>query len=231
MSNAPQEPKKSVKLADRLIAFIQKRRIVLMTSVIVIFAGIAITGGIYFFIETSEKSAASSIEAFAARYDELRATTDDSKKEEKITALIADLKKVATAKGYSSARAFAIIASIHADKKDWAEAERNWLDSVNAAPKSYLAPISLYNAAAADEEKGDSKKAVELYTKCANDYKDSFPLAPRALFAVGRINEDQKDYTAANATYKKIIEQWPNDNWTKLAHGRILSIAAREGAK
>ncbi|MFA6507890.1 MAG: tetratricopeptide repeat protein, partial [Treponemataceae bacterium] len=157
--------------------------------------------------------------------------TDDAKKNENVTALIADLKKVSIKKGYAAARALSITASVYADKKEWAEAEKNWLEAAQVDPKSYLAPIALYNAAAAAEERGDNKKALELYNRCAGEFKDSFPLAPRALFATGRINEDLKDFTTANAAYKKIIEQWPNDSWTKLAHSRIISIAAKKGAK
>lgn len=231
MSTTPQDAKKNPQFADHLVEFIQKRRVALIAVVAVLFLGLAITGGVYYFMDSSAKKAISTVEALASQYDEIRAITDDAIKAEKNGTLLESLKKASQGKGFASARAFSLIAKIHADKKDWAEAEKNWIDASKSDPKSYLAPVSLYNAAAAAEEQGNNKKAVELYAQCAEEYKESFPLAPRALFAVGRINEGLKDFASANTAYKKIIDQWPNDSWTKLAHSRILSIAAVNGAK
>jgi tetratricopeptide (TPR) repeat protein len=230
MANTPQ-PTTSVKFSARLSSFIQRSRIVLITILIVVLVGIAGTGAVYAFIQSSQKKASANVEALADRYDALRAAKDDAKSDEKIAALISDLKAAGQGSGFNAARASSILAMISADKKDWADAEKHWLAAAAAASQSYLAPVSIYNAAAAAEEQGDNKKALELYVRCVDQYKDSFPLAPRALFAAGRINEALKDYAAANSAYKKIVEQWPNDGWTKLAHSRILSIAAIEGSK
>ncbi|MFA6508683.1 MAG: hypothetical protein WCT14_21465, partial [Treponemataceae bacterium] len=73
MSNTPQEVKNAPKFADRLVVFIQKRRTVLITIVAVVFIGIAVTGGVYLFIESSAKKASSVVESLASRYDEIRA--------------------------------------------------------------------------------------------------------------------------------------------------------------
>lgn len=230
MANAPQTTEGS-KFSERLGMFIQKNRTVLLTIIIVVFVGIAGIGTVYAVVQSSEKKAAAAVEALSDRYEELRVVQDDPKNEEKIASLLVDLKKAGEGKDFTAARALSIAATVYADKKEWAEAEKHWISAAAASPKSYLAPISLYNAAAAAEERGDGKKALELYAQCVDAYKDGFPLAPRALFATGRIHEELKDFAAANSAYKKIIDQWPNDGWTKLAHSRILSIAATEGVK
>jgi TolA-binding protein len=85
--------------------------------------------------------------------------------------------------------------------------------------------VALYNAATAAEERGDSLKALELYTRCAKEYEKTFPLMPRVYFAIGRIQESQKNNTEALAAYEKLVEKWPNDNWTKLARSRILMLS------
>ncbi len=221
----------AVTWSDRLVQFIQKNRIILLAVIVAGVAGVALTGAVFAFLESSQKKSIAAAEGLIARYDELRAQTDDDAKTKKIDALIADALEAGKGKGFAASRSLALAGALYADKKEWSEAQKNWLAAADNAPTSYLAPIALYNAASAAEEFGDGKKALELYSRCADQYKDSFPLAARALFAVGRIDEDMKDFAAANAAYKKIIEQWPDDSWTKLAHSRILSIAAKEGAK
>jgi TolA-binding protein len=230
MANAPQSAE-GVKFSERLGIFIQKNKTVLLTVIVASFVAIIGTGVALSVVQASGKKAASMVEALAEQYEELRAEADAGKNEEKIASLLENLKKAGAMKGYTAARALSIAASVYADKKDWSEAEKNWLSAAAAAPESNLAPVSIYNAAAAAEERGDNKTALELYARCADQYKETFPLAPRALFAIGRINEEMKDFTAADAAYKKIVDQWPNDGWTKLAQSRILKIAAAEGTK
>jgi len=218
------------KFSERLVVFIQKNRIAIVSGSVAVFLAIAVVGGVYAFMEGAEKKAASVVEALSGRYEELRALGDEPARAEKGAALLADLLKAGKGKGFSGARALFIAGSYHADGKDWADAEKYWLEAAASAPKAYLAPIAIYNAASAAEERGDGKKALELYARCAAEYEESFPLVSRALFAVGRINEDMKDYGAANAAYRKIVDRSGGDGWTKLAHSRILSIAAKEGA-
>jgi tetratricopeptide (TPR) repeat protein len=229
MANAPHETA-GVKFTERLGTFIQKNRTVLLTIVVVVFVGIAGTGTVYAILQSSGKKAAAKVEALADSYEEIRVLQGDAKKTERTDALLADLKKAGEGRGFTAARALSVAAAIQADKKDWTEAEKLWVSAAEAAPTSYLAPASLYNAAAAAEERGDGKRALELYCKCVDAYSETFPLAPRALFAVGRIQEGTKDYAAATAAYNKIIERWPNDGWTKLARSRILTIAATGNA-
>ncbi len=226
MANAPVKTE-SVKFSDRLVAFIQKNRIGLLVGVAVIILGVIVFGATIAILDSNKEKAIAAVEALAERYDTIRIDTDEAKKGEAATALLAELQAFATGhSGYSAARAHSIAAGIRADRKEWTEAVTAWLAAADALPNSYLAPVSVYNAAAAAEELGDGTRALELYSRCANTYEKTFAQAPRAYLAVGRLNEERKDYQAATAAYKKIVEAWPNDSWAKLAQGRLLTMAA-----
>jgi tetratricopeptide (TPR) repeat protein len=170
------------------------------------------------------------VETFAEKLDTAMAGKDAAKRTADVQAVAVPLETFAAkSSGYAKARSYGLLAAIAVDAKDWTKAEEYFVKSADANPKSYLAPAGYYNAATAAEERGDNTRAIELYTKCADGYTKDFPLAPRAYFAIGRLNETNKDIAAATAAYQKIVDTWPNDNWTKLANGRILALAALGG--
>ncbi|AEJ19527.1 tetratricopeptide repeat protein [Gracilinema caldarium] len=223
------ENKETISFSAKVINFIQRNRMILfgilggiILSVIVLVVAIAI-------IDATKVQAIEQVESFSERYDKIRFESDDAKKDKELSALVDELKSFAAShSAYAGARALNILAGIYADKKEWAEAEKAWAAIVDKLPKSYLAPVALYNAATAAEDRGDFVKAIELYTKAVDSYGDDFPLAPRAYFAIGRLQETQKNNTGAIAAYQKMVEKWPTDNWTKLAQSRILFITANQ---
>jgi tetratricopeptide (TPR) repeat protein len=112
--------------------------------------------------------------------------------------------------------------SIHSDKKDWPETEAAWAAAAKAAKKTYLVPLALFNAGAAAEEQGKTEEAIGYYTSALNaDFSD----APRAQFAIGRLQESQGDNTAAIESYRAVVSGWPYDQvWPSLAHSRIIAL-------
>jgi len=219
--------KERISFSDKLVDFIQKRKIVLITLIVSIFVILAGIGLVLTLLDSAQIQAIARVESFSERYDEIRSISEESKKKEAIDILLAELKSELNKKDLPSARALSITASIHADQKEWNEAERAWVASAEAAPKSYLAPVSLYNAATAAEDRGDAASALALYTRCVEEYNNDYPLTARVYFSIGRINELLNDVQGASAAYKKIVDSWPNEGWTKLANSRILSIASQ----
>jgi len=218
-----------VSLSARLGNFIQQRRKALLIATGAAVAAVIAVASAVSFVDASRMKAVAKVEALVEKYDAIRVETDEAKRDTQSADLIAELESLAKGmKGYASARALNTVAGIRADRKEWAEAEKAWVSVADATPDSYLAPVALYNAAASAEERGDIARAIELYTRCADTYAASFPLAPRAYLAIGRLNEERKDTAAAVAAYRKIVEKWPSDNWTKLANSRILSLASAE---
>jgi len=228
MGNAS-EKQEAIGFSAKVVNFIQRNRVLLLgilggIVVAVIALIVAIT-----VIDATKVQAIEQVESFSERYDKIRFETDEEKKDKEISLLVDELKSFAAShSAYAGARALNILAGIYADKKDWSEAEKTWAQVADKLPKSYLAPVALYNAATAAEERGDFVKAIELYTKAVDTYGDEFPLAPRAYFAIGRLQETQKNSAGALSAYQKIVEKWPTDNWTKLAQSRILFITANQ---
>jgi len=112
--------------------------------------------------------------------------------------------------GFAAARAYSINANINMDQKNWALAEEKWVKAAEAAPKSYLAPIAIYNAAVAAEEQENIEKAISYYTRAAG-YGDSFPAAARAQFSIGRLEESRGNKDLAIAAYRNLLAKWPDD--------------------
>jgi tetratricopeptide (TPR) repeat protein len=120
--------------------------------------------------------------------------------------------------------AYSISAGIAGDRKNWAEAETAWVNAAVAAGKSYFTPIALCNAAASAENQNNNDRAIELYNQ-ALEPGDSFPEAPRAQFAVGRIMEIQGNRDGALEAYRTLTGKWPDDSlWANLAQSRILAL-------
>ncbi|QQO08163.1 tetratricopeptide repeat protein [Breznakiella homolactica] len=229
MANPSSGKNEPTKITEKLVNFIQNhRKIILIVSaaVVVVFVGIAAA---YIISEKAQEKAIAEVEAYYEQYESLRVDLNEPFKEDEVRQFIASLSEFAGKKsGYAGARAYYIIADIHADKKEWLEAEHAWVNAAGKAPRIYLAPVSFFNAAVAAEEQGNSIKAIELYTR-ALEYADTFPGAPRAAFSVGRLYEEQRDTEAAVAAYRNVIEQWPGQNWANLASSRVAAITASGG--
>jgi TolA-binding protein len=119
------------------------------------------------------------------------------------------------------------LARIAETDKDWAAAEKNWLSIYDHFPKTYLAPIALQNAAVAAEERGANDAAIAHYKLVIDKYSGKTVGIPHALFAVGRLSEESKDYPAAATSYAKLLSTYPDDDWTKLAKDRIIFLKTR----
>ncbi|MDR2741076.1 MAG: soluble NSF attachment family protein [Treponema sp.] len=225
-AKAKEETKETRSLGDVLADFIQHNRkgllITLITMVIVVIifiAGFAIR-------DTMREKAIEAVEDFAQRYDTLVIDINEPAKAEEVQALLDELNAFAGKhSGYADARAYSLAASIYTEKKDWGEAEKAWTNSAKSAGKSYLAPVSLFNAAVAAEEQGNLAQAISLYTESIAQESD-FPGAARAQFAIGRLYESQGDNQAALEAYRVIPTKWVNETtWVNLAQSRIIILS------
>ena len=228
MAATPENDKLTIN--ERLNEFIQKNRkglFVGFAAIIVVLAGFIIVSTVR---EKIRENAFSQIDAFERRYEELMFHTGggDSgalSSQADISALLDDLAVFERKNsGFAAARAYSISASIYGDHERWAEAEKAWSLAAKASAKSYLAPISLYNAAVVAEEQGNTASAIGLYAQ-ALAYGDVFPAAIRAQFSIGRLHESQNNRGAALEAYRSLVSRWPNDQfWTNLAQNRIIVL-------
>jgi tetratricopeptide (TPR) repeat protein len=217
---------------DRINNFIRdKRRKILVCLGIVVVALAAFIAGIAIRNKLWE-GAISRVEDFTSRYEELRFNITDEANAETVAALLTELSVFAPkSSGYPGSRAYALIAGIHGDKKEWAEAEQAWRNAAKKAGKTYLAPVALFNAASAAEEQGKTAEAIALYAECLG-MAELFPSSPRAQFAIGRLEEKQGNKENALEAYRTLRTKWPNDTlWRNLAQSRIISIESIEGER
>ena len=218
-------------ISEKLNQFMQKNRmkfIVGFISLFVILAGFIIGFSVY---DKARAKAFTKIDEFERQYEELQShigseAPEAVSKQVEIDALLEELAAFQKKNsGFASARAYCISAGIYEKQKKWAEAEKAWFDSANAAKKSYLAPVSLFNAAVAAEEQGNAESAIEFYKK-ALDFGNTFIGAARAQFSVGRLEESRNNREAAIEAYTSLVNKWPNDPvWSNLAHSRILILS------
>jgi tetratricopeptide (TPR) repeat protein len=129
---------------------------------------------------------------------------------------------------YAAQRALFVRADLAYEKKDWKNAESTYEQLATKYPDSYLAAVSLVNAAASAEENGDPKKAIEL-NKRVLELKGLVPEIPRAIFSLGRLYEGQGDFKQADTYYNKLVDSYPSSGWTNLARDRIIYLAADKG--
>jgi tetratricopeptide (TPR) repeat protein len=226
---AMDEKKEKRGFSDALADFIQRnRRGLLISAIALVVIVIGFIAGNALRSSLREK-ANSAVEDFSQRYETLVIDINESEKAEDVKTLLDELSAFAEkTSGYAGARAYSLAASNHAEQKNWAPAEGAWRSSAKKAGNSYLAPVSLFNAAVAAEEQGNLDQAVELYAESAA-HVSGFPAAARAQFEIGRLRESQGDTEAALEAYKLIPEKWANEStWINLAQSRIIILSNGE---
>ena len=217
-----------VTINEKLYAFIQKNRRILLVVLVVLVAflvGLIITVTVQ---ERIQVTAFTQLDELDRRYNELRGfiNTGDIIQQAEIVILLGDLSEFTNrVSGFPAARAYAITASIHSEMQAWSLAQQAWSNAASAARRSYFAPISLFNAAVAAEEQGNIDIAINYYN-LAIGFGTLFHFAPRAQFAIGRLEEERNNISAALAAYRSLLAEWPNDPvWANLAQNRIIMLS------
>jgi tetratricopeptide (TPR) repeat protein len=187
--------------------------------------------GLIAFLSISDalnRKATAEIDELYGRYDELTLINDEDFYTEDLDYLLADLKTFAEKnRGFAGSKAWSIIGQIYAGRKEWGPAQDAWLSAAKTGNNTYLAPMALFNAAAAAEEQGNLEQAVELLKQCVA-HKFEFPAAPRAQFSIGRLYETLDDLEAAIEAYREVLIKWPEmPVWHNLARSRLAVLEVK----
>jgi tetratricopeptide (TPR) repeat protein len=209
------------KTSDKIAGFLQKYRIAFLTLLILIVAGIV--GSTAFFVIRGElqKKAIAKVEVFERQKNDVQ--NDPAKSAEFDTLLNEIVAFASSTFGYASARSYHLAADMYFSKGEWEKAENAWTEAARKAPKTYLSPLSLFNAAVAAEEQGKLEAAINYYSQSL-EFSGIYPAAARARFNIGRIHETLNDTSKAAEAYRQLIENTPESNWAKLAQNRIIVI-------
>ena len=119
-------------------------------------------------------------------------------------------------------RAYMNAAEIYYDNGDFALAAECWENAAKVNEKAYTAGISLYNASVCYEELGNIDAAIAALEKAAAN--ENFPLATKAMFNQGRLEEAKSNYDAAYDIYNALVAKNASDEWAKLAKTRAIYL-------
>jgi len=216
------EKNEQTTLNARIAAWLQKNRLILISSAAVLVV-ILLTIGIISAVQNSR--AEKSIEAllsFEELYTDWQAAEEgDAAPGEALEEAFSEMEdKFPGTYGYQ--RALFLMGDYRYGEERFEEAVDSYATLAEEFPNSYLAPLALFNAAAAQEENGNSEEASALYRRISEEYGES-PLAPRALFSLGRTLEAQGSGEAVTV-YTSLGERFPSSSWTKLARSRIIEL-------
>lgn len=125
---------------------------------------------------------------------------------------------------YAAARARLVDAQALVELERWNEAVDRYLEVADGMADTYLAPVSLMDAAIALEHAGESDRALEIHRRIADDYDGDNAEVPRALFSIGRLNEQADRVADAADAYRQLIDDYPASSWTNLARNRIITL-------
>ncbi|CEM60361.1 tetratricopeptide repeat protein [Treponema phagedenis] len=139
--------------------------------------------------------------------------------------IIQKLGKIASSNknSYAGTRAYTTIAEIYFSRKDWENAMKNYELAAESSKKTYLSGVNYFNAAVCADESGKQDLALDYYNKSAG--APEFPLQPRAMFNIGRLQEALSHTEEAIEAYNKLLEKFPNDNWALLGKSRIIELS------
>ena len=220
-----QNSNEKTSVGEGINEFVQKNRKPIFVSLGLIVLLLVGCIGAFSMLDLLRKKAIGGVEELNARYEALRFTIAEESSAADVEALLGDLNAFAKKNsGYAGGRAWALIAGIRGDKKEWAEAESAWVSAGQTAAKTYLGPAAWFNAGAAAEEQGKHAEAIDHYTKSLS-LSVVFPAAPRAQFAIGRLREALDDKAAAIEAYRAVVSLWSYDTiWPNLAQSRIIAL-------
>ncbi|MBO7429939.1 MAG: tetratricopeptide repeat protein [Spirochaetia bacterium] len=130
-------------------------------------------------------------------------------------------------KEYAGRRALIIKGDIYFRFKDYDNAAEAYKKFAADYPKSYDAPIAIFNTGVCYESTGKTKEAEAEYLKIYNNYKGSYALMPKLIFSLGRLAEADKRYAEAEKYYNQISEEYSGSNYSLYAQDRIILMHAQ----
>ena len=240
---------------EKVNNFIQKNRTAFFIVLIVIgvaFIGFLLSYSVFGALRKNENRA---IEELLTRYEALKGIDDnsldtgedaindnadssndaDSSTDEdtsNMDSFVSDMKAFAEkvkASSYAGGKAYGVLAEIYGKKNQLADAQAAWVNAAKKARKSYLAPLSWYNAAVAAEEQGNYEQAIDYYAKSIGSNVGSladFPAAVIAQFSIGRLREETGDIDGAIEAYRILVSAWGvfDFSWANMARSRITAL-------
>lgn len=130
-------------------------------------------------------------------------------------------------KRYAGRRALFMKGDIFYKFEDFEKAAESFALFAEKFPKSYLAPICIYNTGVCYENLDRIDEAKKEYQRIYDNYKGEYAFMPKVLFSLGRIAETGKNYADAEKYYDLIAEEFPESSYSLYAQDRIILMKAK----
>ena len=220
--------KKEEKLtfSDKLGKWIYKnRKLLISLIVILLIGGIAValgTSSVKKNIEKNFSQLNNLVDEYSMLTRDFDKAEDEKLAESKVIAEEMIVLAEANKKNGVALRAYMNAAEIYYGNGDFALAAECWENAAKVNEKAYTAGISLYNASVCYEELGNIDAAIAALEKAAAN--ENFPLATKAMFNQGRLEEAKANYDAAYDIYNALVAKNASDEWAKLAKTRAIYL-------
>ncbi|MDC7232324.1 MAG: tetratricopeptide repeat protein [Spirochaetales bacterium] len=188
---------------------------------------LAAIGTVEYFGNQKEERSVVLAEDIDAEYQDYMTAAEDDKAavKENLMTLI-DEAKADYSGLYAEMRALNTEALLYADEEKWSDAAALFTALADGFSDSYIAPVSLINAAAMKEEEGDAEASAALLQRVLAEYKDVSADIPEVIFNLGRLSESMADSQKAIEYYEMISSDYSSSSWTNLAKSRIIALKA-----
>lgn len=215
----------SNKTVDKISGFISKKAKILI--VILAAAVVGVTAfAIYTHVKESKKiegleSVAKIQNDLYENYSTLSKESQAQKREEAVS----KLSDYTSKSGVVGVRANMLAAEISIMGEDQAAAASYYAQACDKDSSSYTYGLCAFNAAVCYENAGNADKALEYYSKSANDSNSI--LKSHAKFSLGRMYEAQNKIDDAVNAYTSLyndMNENVNDEWVLLAKSRLLAL-------
>ncbi|MFA6707845.1 MAG: tetratricopeptide repeat protein [Sphaerochaetaceae bacterium] len=215
------------KVVSALTVFLSKNRTILIICVAVVVLALA---GLWIGLSVS----ASVTEKNQARIDTLQEqfntwlTLEDkttAEAEQAVQDLTTGLEELSK-KGnkYPAVKSLYLLGLMKVAQESYQEALDYFIASAENAKDTYLAPLSLMNAAVCYEQLSDAQKALETYQSVYDRFGSDTPEAPKALFNVARLHEKANTLDLAKAVFQQLADEFPSSEYAKLARSRLVTM-------
>jgi len=218
------EKKQKKSAGERVDGFLTRNRAVILTVFfVVVLAAVAL--GLFAGIRQSGyKKGLAAIDTIEYTFTKDISSADASAVLERQNAAMKALEPYLGKKNIVGVRANMLAAEIAYEKKDFSTSLGYWLAAISCQKNTYVEPVCYFNAASCSEELNNNEDAAKYYEFAAN--AKEFLLSSHALFNFARVKESSGDNSAAALAYKKLVDEYPYDNWASLAQSRLISLKA-----
>lgn len=214
--------KKNVNPEKKLEGFVSNNRKILLIILCVILI-LAVAFCIFIGVkDSSTKKNLSAIETIEYNYTKNSSELSQEEIQSRQENVLESLKPYLSKSGIVGVRANLLVADVYFSQKDYQNALNSYKKVASLSKKTYTAPIANYNAGVCSEELGNLEDAYDFYDKAVS--AQDFYLVTHALFSQGRVAESLENYDNAQKAYNKLVDSYPDDEWTKLAQSRLISL-------